>query len=97
MARKLSADEIDHAAQTLSPDWQVVAEKKLVLQRKCKGFNSASHHAHLAAFISEALNHHADISFGWGYYHLTITTHDVGGLSELDFVFAARFDAACKP
>lgn len=94
MAEKLNTNEIFEAAKTLGPNWQMIDETHLKLRLTLKGFAPACQHANLAAFISEQLNHHADICFGWGYCRLSITTHDVGGLSSLDFEFARRFDAA---
>ena len=94
MTEKLTPDSIEIAAKQLRPDWHIADNSHLKLSLKLKNFASACQHANLAAFICEQLNHHADISFGWGYCRLSITTHDVGGLSQLDFDFAARFDAA---
>jgi len=42
--------------------------------------------------ISEKENHHPDISFGWGYAKISITTHAIEGLSENDFILAAKID-----
>ena len=42
--------------------------------------------------ISEAEGHHPDISFGWGYAKIMITTHAIEGLSENDFILAAKID-----
>tara|TARA_B100000787_G_scaffold159486_1_gene137649 strand:+ start:67 stop:411 length:345 start_codon:yes stop_codon:yes gene_type:complete len=42
--------------------------------------------------ISEQENHHPDISFGWGYAKILITTHAIEGLSENDFILAAKID-----
>ena len=42
--------------------------------------------------ISEKENHHPDISFGWGYAKIIITTHAIEGLSENDFILAAKID-----
>ena len=42
--------------------------------------------------ISEKENHHPDISFGWGYAKIVITTHAIEGLSENDFILAAKID-----
>lgn len=41
---------------------------------------------------AEALNHHPDIAFGWGYVRITLTTHDAGGLTAKDRELAARVD-----
>ena len=42
--------------------------------------------------ISENENHHPDITFGWGYAKIIITTHAIEGLSENDFILAAKID-----
>ena len=42
--------------------------------------------------ISEEEGHHPDISFGWGYVIINITTHAIEGLSENDFILAAKID-----
>ena len=46
---------------------------------------------------AEALNHHPDIAFGWGYVNITLTTHDAGGITQKDHALAARIDEAIKP
>ena len=42
--------------------------------------------------ISEEESHHPDILFGWGYAKINITTHAIEGLSENDFILAAKID-----
>ena len=42
--------------------------------------------------ISEEEGHHPDITFGWGYVKINITTHAIEGLSENDFILAAKID-----
>ena len=42
--------------------------------------------------ISENEGHHPDIIFGWGYAKINITTHAIKGLSENDFILAAKID-----
>jgi 4a-hydroxytetrahydrobiopterin dehydratase len=46
---------------------------------------------------AEALNHHPDIAFGWGYVRITLTTHDSSGITELDRRLAEAIDAVLKP
>jgi 4a-hydroxytetrahydrobiopterin dehydratase len=46
---------------------------------------------------AEAMNHHPDVAFGWGYVNITLTTHDAGGVTEQDHALAARIDEAIKP
>ena len=42
--------------------------------------------------ISEQEGHHPDISFGWGYAKIKISTHAIQGLAESDFILAAKID-----
>ena len=42
--------------------------------------------------VSELEGHHPDISYGWGYAKIAITTHAIEGLSENDFILAAKID-----
>lgn len=85
-ARALMA-ELDH-------DWQLDMEGggRLVRRLEFKGFARAVYAANLAAFLADREGHHPDISFGWGYCELVWTTHAIGGLSENDFICAAKFD-----
>ena len=42
--------------------------------------------------VAESEGHHPDISFGWGYAELKIYTHAIDGLTESDFILAAKID-----
>ena len=42
--------------------------------------------------IAESEGHHPDINFGWGYANIKITTHAIEGISENDFILAAKID-----
>ena len=46
---------------------------------------------------AEAMNHHPDIEFGWGYVRIKLTTHDKGGVTKKDHKLAAMIDAAILP
>ena len=46
---------------------------------------------------AQALNHHPDLAFGWGYVRITLTTHDAGGITDLDRRLAKAIDLAVKP
>ena len=46
---------------------------------------------------SENLKHHPDITFGWGYVHISLTTHDADGVTDLDHRLAKAIDIAIKP
>ena len=42
--------------------------------------------------IAEQEGHHPDISYGWGYAKIKISTHAIKGLAESDFILAAKID-----
>jgi 4a-hydroxytetrahydrobiopterin dehydratase len=44
------------------------------------------------AELAEQQGHHPDIAFGWGYAEFTIWTHAIDGLTESDFILAAKID-----
>ncbi len=45
---------------------------------------------------SQELNHHPDITFGWGHVRFALTTHDEGGITDKDQQLAKRIDAAVQ-
>ena len=90
----LSADQISGYVKELHADWQL-SDDSSSLQRKFvfKGFAKAAYLANLCAWLADREGHHPDIAFGWGYCHVSLTTHDVAGLTKNDFIWAARLDA----
>jgi len=74
--------------------WRVSEDgRHLTREWSFKNFARALDFVNQVSVIAEAENHHPDISFGWGYAKITLMTHDVGGLTENDFVLAAKFNA----
>ena len=70
-------------------------EKKIYLLEKnfvFKDFIKSQNFIIKVGEISEQENHHPDILFGWGYAKILITTHAIKGLSENDFILAAKID-----
>jgi 4a-hydroxytetrahydrobiopterin dehydratase len=59
---------------------------------KFKNFLESQSFINKVGEISENEDHHPDISFGWGYAEIKITTHAIEGLSENDFILAAKID-----
>jgi len=57
-----------------------------------KNFVNSQNFINKIGEISEKENHHPDISYGWGYAKIAITTHAIEGLSENDFILAAKID-----
>ena len=57
-----------------------------------KNFKESQNFVNKVGKISEEEGHHPDITFGWGYVKINITTHAIEGLSENDFILAAKID-----
>lgn len=77
----------------LHPDWALDDAAKVLSRRfGFKGFAKAVQMANLAAWLGDRQGHHPDIAFGWGYCTVNFTTHEIGGLSENDFICAAKLD-----
>jgi 4a-hydroxytetrahydrobiopterin dehydratase len=85
-----------HKYQRKVDDWDVSKnEKKIFFLEKnfiFKNFINSQQFINKVCEISEAEGHHPDISFGWGYAKIIITTHAIEGLSENDFILAAKID-----
>lgn len=47
--------------------------------------------------LAEAADHHPDITFGWGYAELAITTHDRGGVTDVDVALATQINKNYVP
>ena len=59
---------------------------------KFKNFLESQQFVNKVGNIAETESHHPDIIFGWGYAKINITTHAIEGLSENDFILAAKID-----
>jgi 4a-hydroxytetrahydrobiopterin dehydratase len=90
---RLKGEEIGPLLAQLE-GWQAVAEHHLSKEYKFTNFADALDFVNRAGRVAESEGHHPDIEFGWGYARLNIHTHAIDGLSESDFVLAARIDAA---
>jgi 4a-hydroxytetrahydrobiopterin dehydratase len=85
-----------HKYQKKVDGWDVKQNEKQIffLEKnfKFKDFMTSQIFVNKVGEISENENHHPDISFGWGYAKIQITTHAIEGLSENDFILAAKID-----
>ena len=85
-----------HKYQKKVDGWNVKKDEKTMyfLEKnfKVKNFTNSQNFINKVSKIAENENHHPDITFGWGYAKITITTHAIEGLSENDFILAAKID-----
>jgi 4a-hydroxytetrahydrobiopterin dehydratase len=88
----LKGQELVRLARELDGGWQVVEERQLEKEYKFKDFREALGFTNQIGGLAEAQGHHPDIYLAWGKVKLTIWTHKVNGLTESDFVLAAKAD-----
>ena len=72
--------------------WEVVNEHHLSKAYKFEDFQEALAFVDRVGKLAEEQGHHPDICFGWGRAEITIWTHKIDGLTESDFVLAAKID-----
>lgn len=89
--QKLSDTEIQ-AGLAARPGWTLVAGK-LHREYKFKNFIRAFGFMTSVALVAERMNHHPEWSNVYGTVRVDLTTHDVGGISQLDFTLAEKMDA----
>jgi 4a-hydroxytetrahydrobiopterin dehydratase len=87
----LKGEELD-ALQRQVPEWEVVEEHHLRRRFRFKNFREALDFVNKVGELAEEQGHHPDISFGWGRVEVAIWTHKIDGLTESDFILAAKVD-----
>ena len=74
------------------PGWEVVDEHHLKREFRFKNFREALDFVNGVGELAEEQAHHPDIDFGWGRVGVTIFTHKIDGLTESDFILAAKVE-----
>ncbi|MFQ5719855.1 MAG: 4a-hydroxytetrahydrobiopterin dehydratase [Acidobacteriota bacterium] len=86
----LSGEAIKTLRQQLGPGWQVIDEHHLEKEFRFENFAEALAYVDRVGAMAEEQGHHPDLLLTWGKVRLTIWTHKIDGLTESDFIFAAR-------
>jgi 4a-hydroxytetrahydrobiopterin dehydratase len=93
----LTRDEAQTLMKQLNADWQLAADgKSLHREWKFRNFFHTMSFVNAVAHIANAEDHHPDLEIGYGMCRMKFTTHAIGGLSENDFICAAKVDALPK-
>jgi 4a-hydroxytetrahydrobiopterin dehydratase len=90
----LRGPELDDLWARLGNDWRVVEQHHLEKEFRFKNFREALDFTNRVGDLAEEQGHHPDIYLAWGKVRLTVWTHKIDGLTESDFVFAAKSDRA---
>jgi 4a-hydroxytetrahydrobiopterin dehydratase len=88
----LGESEITDLLGRLGGGWCVVDGHHLEKEYRFRDFRTALDFTNRVGELAEAQGHHPDIHLSWGKVRLTIWTHKINGLTESDFVFAAKAD-----
>lgn len=87
----LTPEEIKPLSDQL-PSWAVINNHHLRKAFSFADFREALGFVNKVGEVAEKEGHHPDINLAWGEVHLEIWTHKIGGLTESDFILAAKID-----
>jgi 4a-hydroxytetrahydrobiopterin dehydratase len=78
----------------LGGDWELVEERQIEKEFKFNDWAEAQAFTNTIGDIAQEEDHHPDVLLSWGKVKVTLSTHKIGGLSENDFILAAKIDRA---
>jgi 4a-hydroxytetrahydrobiopterin dehydratase len=88
----LKGARVDELLDQIDTGWRVVDSHHLERRFKFKDFRGALDFTNQIGELAEEQGHHPDIGLGWGRVDLKIWTHKIDGLTESDFILAAKID-----
>lgn len=89
----LDADAAKALMQKISANWRLGADGASITgEFEFKNYYRTTAFVNAVAWIAHGQDHHPDITFGYKNCSIFFTTHDIGGLSENDFISAAKID-----
>ena len=91
-AEAVKGGELASLTDQIDGAWSVIREHHLDREFKFKNFREALDFTNRVGELAEAQGHHPDIYLAWGQVKVTIWTHKIDGLTESDFVLAAKVD-----
>jgi 4a-hydroxytetrahydrobiopterin dehydratase len=89
---KLEGKDLERLESELGNGWEVADGHHLEKEYEFKDFREALAFTNKVGELAESQGHHPDIYLAWGKVKLTVWTHKVDGLTESDFVLAAKAD-----
>jgi 4a-hydroxytetrahydrobiopterin dehydratase len=93
----LKGDALEDLTAQLGHDWKVVDEHHLEKEYSFLDFNQALAFTNRVGAVAEEQNHHPDIYLTFGKVRLTLWTHKIDGLTESDFILAAKVESLPRP
>jgi 4a-hydroxytetrahydrobiopterin dehydratase len=80
------------AMHKMVPGWHVVNEHHIIRGYTFPDFKQALEFVNRVGALAEEQGHHPDILLAWGKAEITLWTHKIDGLTESDFIMAAKID-----
>lgn len=88
----LAGKKLHELHADLGADWQLTKDHHLEKEYTFKGYAPAVAFTNAVAELAEEQNHHPDILLAYGKVKVSVWTHKIDGLTESDFVFAAKVE-----
>lgn len=89
----LKGADLENLSKEISVEWNVIDEHHLEKEFTFSDFQEALSFTNLVGEMAEEQGHHPDIYLAWGKVKIVIWTHKINGLTESDFIFAAKSDS----
>lgn len=89
---KLDADGAAQLLQQINTAWTLVDNHHIEREYRFRDFVSALEFVNRVGMLAEENGHHPDLFLTWGKAKVTLWTHAVDGLTESDFILAAKID-----
>jgi len=88
-----SLQQAEAALRELSGDWRLIEDGKALRREfRFRDFYHTMSFVNALCHLANTEDHHPDLSVGYGYCHVRYATHAIGGLSDNDFICAAKID-----
>ena len=88
----LKGKELQMVQEQLNGNWHIIDEHHLQKEFPFKNFREALAFTNQVGALAESEGHHPDIHLAWGKVGIETWTHKIDGLSESDFILAAKID-----
>lgn len=88
----LKGKELHELLSKLNSSWKIIEDRKLEKEYEFSDFRHALSFTNKIGEVAEHEGHHPDIYLAWGKVKVMIWTHKINGLTESDFILAAKCD-----
>jgi 4a-hydroxytetrahydrobiopterin dehydratase len=89
----LAAGKAQQLMHELAPEWQLASDARSIRREfKFRDFYRTMSFVNALAHVANIEDHHPDLEVGYNYCRVLFTTHAIGGLSDNDFICAAKSD-----